>query len=88
MRLELVIVIVGLMAVYSMTAQAQGSSDWDTPAAAESDSQECYCTMEYMPGCCSDSKTYGNKCELACEARKRSDLFIVKNSACNDKEEF
>lgn len=88
MRFELVIVIiVGLVVVQAMAAQAKGSPDSDIPEPA-SDPDDCYCTREWMPVCGSDSETYSNECEFDCEARRRPDLFLVKNSACEDKDEF
>lgn len=88
MRFELVIVIIlGFVVVQTMAAQAKGSPNSDIPEPAPSP-DDCLCTREWMPVCGSDSETYSNKCEFDCEARRNPDLFIVKKSACEDRDEF
>lgn len=81
MRIDLVIVIVvGSIVVQSITAQDQASPDSEPTGL---DPNTIVCTCEEKPVCGSDSKTYSNKCEFGREAMRRSDLFIVKYSACD-----
>jgi len=51
--------------------------DGDFPDAGGTCVKPCICTLEYVPVCGTDNKTYGNKCQAGCEG-----VAILKNGEC------
>lgn len=45
----------------------------------------CICTMELVPVCGSDDRTYANECALNCEKSKRSGLSLKYKGECSEE---